>query len=265
MVTGLRQADDRPVTVLHSQDELYGSKKVVLELRNIRKHYQDQQVLKGVNLTIREGEFVAIIGRSGCGKSTLLRLIAGLEQQTEGEVEQNRQPLAGINHSARLMFQNGRFLPWKKVVDNVGIGLNGHWKKSAVEALEAVGLSGFADKYPLTLSGGQKQRVALARALINQPELLLLDEPLGALDALTRMEMQDLIEKVWKKQGLTCILVTHDVEEAVRLADRVILLEQGVVSEDLAIPLERPRTRTSASFNHYTEQLLHKLLTPKNN
>lgn len=241
----------------HGAGEL---KRVVLEVKGVRKRYQEQAIIKGMNLTIHEGEFVAIIGKSGCGKSTLLRLIAGLEEVSEGAIIQNQKRLKGINGSARMMFQNGRFLPWKKVLDNIGIGLQGNWKPRAVDALDAVGLSGFADNYPITLSGGQKQRIALARALVHQPDLLLLDEPLGALDALTRLEMQSLIESVWRKHGLTCILVTHDVEEAVRLADRVILLEDGTVKDDIAIKLLRPRAKSSPAFNRYTEQLLNKIL-----
>lgn len=254
--------NDERCSVVHLRDQ-HGAgelKRVVLEVKDVRKRYQELAIIKGMNLTIHEGEFVAIIGKSGCGKSTLLRLIAGLEEQSEGAIIQNQKLLKGINGSARMMFQNGRFLPWKKVLDNIGIGLHGNWKPRAVDALDAVGLSGFADNYPITLSGGQKQRIALARALVHQPDLLLLDEPLGALDALTRLEMQSLIESVWKKHGLTCILVTHDVEEAVRLADRVILLEDGTVKDDIAIKLPRPRSQSSAAYHRYTEQLLNKIL-----
>lgn len=255
----LKKRDINWVATRHEQQTMSDANHYVLELTDIHKEYGQRHVLQGVRLKIERGEFVAIIGKSGCGKSTLLRLIAGLEKPTSGTVRQNQQPLQSINASARLMFQNGRFLPWNKVIDNVGIGLKNNWKVKASQALEAVGLSEFAECYPQQLSGGQKQRVALARALINQPDLLLLDEPLGALDALTRMEMQQLIEDVWQKNNVTCILVTHDVEEAVRLADRVILLEDGRVSHETIISLERPRVRTSSSFNHYTELLLDQL------
>src|SRR5690606_14268082 len=135
-------------------------------------------------------------------------------------------------------------LPWKKVIDNVGLGLTGNWRERALEALAAVGLSDKADQWPATLSGGQKQRVALARALIHQPHLLLLDEPLGALDALTRIEMQQLIEKLWRQHGFTVLLVTHDVAEAVAVADRVILIEQGRIGLDLTVDVARPARRT---------------------
>lgn len=237
-------------------------KPIRLKIDGLKKSYQDHTILKDINLTFHKGEFIVIIGKSGCGKSTLLRLIAGLEQPTGGTILQKETPLTGINVSARMMFQNGRFLPWKKVLNNIGIGLRGDWKPKAKEALAAVGLFGYENKYPLTLSGGQKQRIALARALIHQPDLLLLDEPLGALDALTRMEMQNLIENVWKKHGLTCVFVTHDVEEAVRLADRVILIDNGKVKKDLRISLARPRVRTSPEFNRYAETLLNQILNP---
>jgi ABC-type nitrate/sulfonate/bicarbonate transport system, ATPase component len=234
-----------------------------LKLNGIRKSYANQQVLDGLTFTVNKGEFIAIIGKSGCGKSTLLRLIAGLEKASGGMLLQNGKPLQGINRSARMMFQNGRLLPWEKVIDNVGIGLGGEWKTAAAKALSHVGLAGYADNYPARLSGGQKQRVALARALVHQPQLLLLDEPLSALDALTRLEMQILIESVWKRTGLTSILVTHDVEEAVRLADRVILLENGCVHDVFKIDLPRPRKKSDFRFGVYTEAILGKIMGKK--
>lgn len=236
---------------------------ILLQLYNVRKAYRDQKVLKNVNLSVRKGEFVAIVGKSGCGKSTLLRIIAGLETVTGGMVRQDKIPLAGINRHACIMFQNGRLLPWKIVIDNVGIGLKGDWKKEAMGTLKRVGLEDYAGRYPSALSGGQKQRVALARALIHQPDLLLLDEPLGALDALTRMQMQGLIESVWEKNHLSSILVTHDVEEAVRLADRVILLADGKIELDMPIDLPRPRKRSNPLFSRYVEELLAQILNTR--
>jgi sulfonate transport system ATP-binding protein len=141
------------------------------------------------------------------------------------------------------MFQEARLLPWKSVLDNVGLGLPGDWRPVAQAALAEVGLADRADDWPAILSGGQRQRVALARALVHSPRLLLLDEPLGALDALTRIEMQGLIERLWHEQGFTALLVTHDVAEAVALADRVVLIENGAITLDLPIPLPRPRAR----------------------
>lgn len=155
-------------------------------------------------------------------QSTLLRLLAGLDKASGGELLAGSAPLSEAIEDTRLMFQEARLLPWKKIIDNVGLGLKGNWRPQALEALEAVGLAERANEWPAALSGGQKQRVALARALIHQPRLLLLDEPLGALDALTRIEMQQLIENLWQKHGFTVLLVTHDVSEAVAIADRVI-------------------------------------------
>ncbi|MDD9150348.1 MULTISPECIES: ABC transporter ATP-binding protein [unclassified Sporolactobacillus] len=233
-----------------------------LQLNHIAKSYQDLKVLEDVTLRVKRGEFIAIIGKSGCGKTTLLRLIAGLETATGGSIIQDDVPLQGINRSARVMFQNGRLLPWKKVIDNVGVGLKGEWKDAARKMLRHVGLEEWSDQYPAKLSGGQKQRVALVRALVHQPDLLLLDEPLSALDALTRLDMQDLVESIWEAQRLTAILVTHDVEEAVRLADRVILLEKGRISLDIPIDLIRPRKRFNPKFGRYVEEILAKIIHP---
>lgn len=166
-------------------------------------------------------------------------MLAGLDKPTGGELLAGSAPLSEARQDTRLMFQEARLLPWKKVIDNVGLGLKGNWRPQALEALESVGLADRANEWPAALSGGQKQRVALARALIHQPRLLLLDEPLGALDALTRIEMQQLIERLWQKHGFTVLLVTHDVSEAVSIADRVILIEEGEVGLDLHVELPR--------------------------
>lgn len=216
---------------------------IPLATQQLGKHFNQRSVLNDVALQIPAGQFVAVVGRSGCGKSTLLRLFAGLEKPSAGQLLSGTQPLRHFQQDIRLMFQDARLLPWKKVIENVGIGLTGDWKPKAREALESVGLAGRENDWPSALSGGQKQRVALARALIHRPRLLLLDEPLGALDALTRIEMQQLIERLWLEQGFTVLLVTHDVSEAVSIADRVILIEQGVIGLDLAIDLPRPRQR----------------------
>jgi sulfonate transport system ATP-binding protein len=233
-----------------------------VRLENIKKSYDERIVLNGINLDIAQGEFVAIVGKSGCGKSTLLRLIAGLEKCTEGAVVINGKDLNTLNKDARIMFQDGRLLPWKRVIDNIGVGLKGDWRTRAAEALANVGLEDRQKDWPKKLSGGQKQRVALARALVHQPELLLLDEPLGALDALTRIEMQHLIEVIWKKKNITSILVTHDVEEAVALADRVIIIDDGEIVLNKKIELSRPRQRTNSSFTNYVEEILEKIMGP---
>lgn len=233
---------------------------IPLAVRKLRKSFGARPVLRDIDLQIPAGQFVAIVGRSGCGKSTLLRLLAGLDQPTEGQLLAGESSLADARDDTRLMFQEARLLPWKKVIDNVGLGLKGDWRAKALQALEAVGLAERADEWPAGLSGGQKQRVALARALIHRPRLLLLDEPLGALDALTRIEMQQLIERLWQQQGFTVLLVTHDVAEAVAVADRVILIEDGEVGLDLLVDLPRPRPRGSPALAALEAQVLHRVL-----
>jgi|TARA_R100000093_G_scaffold71778_1_gene48983 sulfonate transport system ATP-binding protein len=212
------------------------------------------------DLHIPAGQFVAVVGRSGCGKSTLLRLLAGLDQPSQGALLAGNGPLSAARDDTRLMFQDARLLPWKRVIDNVGLGLSGDWRPKAREALAAVGLADRANEWPAALSGGQKQRVALARALIHQPRLLLLDEPLGALDALTRIEMQQLIERLWQRHGFTVLLVTHDVSEAVAVADRVILIEEGRIGLDLTIDIPRPRNRGAAALAALEAQVLNRVL-----
>ncbi|MEP0983645.1 ATP-binding cassette domain-containing protein [Leptolyngbya sp. AS-A5] len=165
-----------------------------------------------------------------------------------------------LNSNARVMFQDARLLPWKRVLQNVGLGVRHRWKDKAIWALQQVGLEERSQDFPLVLSGGQKQRVALARALVSNPRLLLLDEPLSALDALTRREIQHLIEQLWQEQQFTALLVTHDVDEAVALADRVILLEAGEIATNLPISLPRPRDRSSPAFIYLVEQVLARVM-----
>jgi sulfonate transport system ATP-binding protein len=234
---------------------------IALTVRQLDKAFHGRQVLHNIDLNIPAGQCVAIVGRSGCGKSTLLRLLAGLERADSGELNAGNSPLTTRQSEMRLMFQDARLLPWKKVLNNVGLGLGKGWRERALAALETVGLAGRADEWPAALSGGQKQRVALARALIHRPRLLLLDEPLGALDALTRIEMQRLIETLWQEQGFTLLLVTHDVHEAVTLADRVILLEQGHIGLDIAIDLPRPRQQGQARLASLESQILERIFS----
>jgi len=231
-----------------------------VKINHLKKSYGELDVLNGINLNIKKGEFVAVVGKSGCGKSTLLRLIAGLEPYDDGQLIIGNKSLKGLNKNARMMFQDGRLLPWKKVIENIGLGLKGDWKKQAYEALVKVGLEDKKDEWPAKLSGGQQQRVALARALVHQPTLMLLDEPLGALDALTRIEMQQLIETIWQEHQITSILVTHDVEEAVNMADRVILIKNGKIALNKTIELTRPRKRTSQAFSNYVEEITDHIL-----
>lgn len=229
-------------------------------LSSVGKRFGERQVLRSVDLTVGFGEFLAIVGRSGCGKSTLLRLIAGLESLDDGQIRVEGTEAAGYRSGARMMFQDARLLPWLKVMDNVAIGLPKSERSAAASALDAVGLADRAGEWPAILSGGQKQRVALARALASNPRLLLLDEPLGALDALTRLEMQRLIERLWRDQAFTAILVTHDVEEAVSLADRIVVLEEGRIVEIFENALPRPRSRAAAGFGRIEEQVLARLM-----
>jgi len=243
-----------------------GVRGMSIDLQQVTKRFGNgPAVLDGLNLSIRAGEFIAVVGRSGCGKSTLLRLIAGLEAPSDGAILRDGRPAAGIDPSARVMFQDSRLLPWQTVEQNVMLGAQGLGRKEAREkareALRLVGLEARARDWPSVLSGGQKQRVALARALIGNPRLLLLDEPLGALDALTRIEMQRLIERLWQQQGFTALLVTHDVAEAVALADRVILIERGKVALDLPIALARPRVKDTG-FAHFEKRILDRVLEP---
>jgi sulfonate transport system ATP-binding protein len=242
-----------------------GSKGAYLTLRGLDKCYSGRSVLEGVNLKIAPGEFVAVVGRSGCGKSTLLRAIAGLEKPDGGQVKIGGGDGKGsARPEVRMMFQDARLLPWKTVLDNVALGLP-DGRERARAALVSVGLEGRAGDWPAVLSGGQRQRVALARALVHQPQLLLLDEPLGALDALTRIEMQQLIESLWLERGFTAVLVTHDVQEAVVLADRILLIEQGRLAMDVPVDLARPRARGEAAFGSLEKQVLSRVLDVRHN
>ncbi|KAA5940600.1 aliphatic sulfonates ABC transporter ATP-binding protein [Enterobacter cloacae] len=231
-----------------------------LLLNGVTKRYGDKTILNALDLHIPAGQFVAVVGRSGGGKSTLLRLLAGLEAPNGGEILAGTTPLANIQDDTRMMFQDARLLPWKTVMDNVGLGLKGHWREEARQALAAVGLEDRAGEWPAALSGGQKQRVALARALIHRPGLLLLDEPLGALDALTRIEMQDLIASLWQEHGFTVLLVTHDVSEAVAMADRVLLIEEGKIGLDLTVDISRPRRVGSARMAELEAEVLERVM-----
>lgn len=243
-----------------SQQNLVGAEILIEQLH---KFYGDVKVLEDLDLHIGAGEFVAIVGRSGCGKSTLLRLIADLEQPSYGEIKfkslQNFRE--GITSSdIRVMFQDPRLLPWKNILSNAQLGLNKTHFPKAMQLLEKVGLKDKALLWPSQLSGGQRQRVALARALSHTPRILLLDEPLGALDALTRLDMQNLIEKLWLEQGFTTILVTHDVSEAVQLADRIILLDKGRIAQQFNVDLPRPRQKNMA-FTTLEQQVLNAVLS----
>jgi sulfonate transport system ATP-binding protein len=233
-------------------------------LRGLRKSFGANAVLHGIDLEIPAGQFVAIVGRSGCGKSTLLRLIAGLDQPTGGSIVVDGRE-RGWTDAVRLMFQEPRLLPWQRVAANVEVGLTHATDRAdrlrqAEEVLARVGLAGRERDWPAVLSGGQKQRVALGRALASHPRLLAFDEPLGALDALTRIEMQDLIEQVWQEKRFTAIVVTHDVTEAVALADRILVLDAGEVAMDVPVDLPRPRRRGDPAAAVIEGRILDRLL-----
>lgn len=236
-----------------------------VQLRGLSKAYGSRPVLQGLDLDIAPGEFVAIVGRSGCGKSTLLRHVAALESADAGELRLDGAPLSrAALGPVRMMYQDARLLPWKRVLDNVALGLRGPQARQRAEAaLAAVGLADRGGEWPSVLSGGQRQRVALARALVHRPRLLLLDEPLGALDALTRIEMQQLIERLWRSEGFTALLVTHDVSEAVALADRVVLIEEHRIAFDETVTLPRPRSRGAADFAALEDRVLQRVLRPQ--
>ncbi|MFD9669374.1 ABC transporter ATP-binding protein [Rhodococcus sp. NPDC059968] len=232
---------------------------VGLDLVGLGHRYRDKTVLHDIDLTIAPGEFVSFLGPSGVGKSTLLRILAGLERPTSGSVESVGARAA--DPVTRMMFQEDRLLPWRSVVDNVQLGTRNQ-RDRAVELLRAVGLAGREADWPSELSGGQRQRVALARALLHQPDVLLLDEPFGALDAITRVAMQQLLERVLADRPRTVLLVTHDVEEALVLSDRVLLLTEQGITRDLRIPQARPRHRGDSRLAAWKEELLDGLLQP---
>jgi NitT/TauT family transport system ATP-binding protein len=223
-----------------------------LELREVSHHFElrgeELPVLDRVSLRIESGEFVALLGPSGCGKSTLLRLVAGLEPRRGGELLVDGEPIAGPHHSRVVVFQDPTLYPWRTVRANAALGLEARGlarqRDGRVdEALRLVGLGDFAGAYPHQLSGGMAQRAALARALVNDPRLLILDEPLGKLDSLTRMQMQGELVRLWQREGFTVLMVTHDVEEALLMAQRVVLLSDRPASIKAELTNDRPYPR----------------------
>lgn len=231
-----------------------------LEIRGIHKRFELEQsaveALRGIDLTVRSGEFVSIVGGSGCGKSTLLRLLVGLEFPSEGTIRIGGKPAGGPSLQRGMVFQEPRLFPWQTVVENIEFGITGNLSKAARretvrEHIELVGLQGFEKAYPDQLSGGMKQRVSIARALVNRPGVLLLDEPFGALDALTRITMQQEILRIWEAERTTMVLVTHDIDEALVLGDRVVVMtpRPGTIHRILDIDLPRPRDRTDPGFS----------------
>jgi len=203
-------------------------------VRGLVRQFGQRRVLDDLDLVVRQGEFVALLGRSGSGKSTLLRILAGLDREADGEI--------AVNGTVSVAFQQPRLLPWRRVWRNVSLGLHGvDGREVAEKALAEVQLTDHAQAWPLTLSGGEAQRVSLARALVREPDLLLLDEPFGALDALTRLAMHRLVDDLWQRHRPSVLLVTHDVDEALELADRVLVLDDGRIVAEHTPPAGRPR------------------------
>ncbi len=237
-------------------------------IRHLSKTYtlngKPLQVLKDLNLGIRSGESLAIVGASGSGKTTLLRILAGLEDADSGDVLIDGRRVSGVGNERAVIFQEPRLLPWLTVIDNIGFGLEtrGLSREEArfisQRYVDLVGLKGFETAYPRQLSGGMAQRVGIARALAVQPEILLLDEPLGALDAMTKIGMQQELARIWKEEDVTTVLVTHDLEEAIFLADRILILprEKGGEPRVIDVDLPRPRDRSAPAFVRQREELL---------
>jgi ABC-type nitrate/sulfonate/bicarbonate transport system ATPase subunit len=237
-------------------------------IHNLAKSFKingrDINVLHGIDLHIRSGESLAVVGASGSGKTTLLRVLAGLEQADSGGVLIDGQPVHGVGTERAVIFQEPRLLPWRTVIENVTFplelrGISRERARGVAQRyIQLVGLSDFTDALPSQLSGGMAQRVGIARALAIQPEILLLDEPLGALDAMTKITMQEELVRISREENLTMILVTHDLEEAVYLADRVLILprQKGGRIREVSIDLDRPRNRSESRFVKYREELL---------
>ncbi|MGY2257673.1 ABC transporter ATP-binding protein [Pseudomonas sp. SDO55104_S430] len=242
-----------------------------LTLENISKRFTSRpgsstqlQVLDNIDLDIAPGEFISIVGASGCGKSTLLRLILGLDEEFDGRILLDGKPIKGTGLERGIVFQDHRLFPWLNVEQNVAVGLKNSplsaaQKRDTVrEHIELVGLQDFIEAYPHQISGGMAQRVAIARGLVNRPSVLLLDEPLGALDALTRARLQGELQNIWAKEKITMILVTHDVDEAVFLGDRVVVMQPnpGRIRRILDIDLPRPRNRSDSRFINLRDDVL---------
>lgn len=245
-----------------------------LEINRLSKQFDgggaSLPVLEHIDLSVKPGEFVSIVGPSGCGKSTLLRLIIGLDAQYQGDILLDGRRIAGTSLDRGIVFQEHRLLPWLTVEQNIGLGLlnsagSATEKRRAIQAhIALVQLQGFEKALPYQLSGGMSQRVAIARALVNRPEVLLLDEPFGALDALTRAHMQQELQRIWEREGITMILVTHDVEEAVFLGNRVVVMQPrpGRIRRIVDVDLPRPRDRGSVEFAAIKHAVLGEFMDP---
>jgi sulfonate transport system ATP-binding protein len=247
---------------------------MTLQIKNLAKHYSlshgELAVLTGVNLTVQPGEFISIVGTSGCGKSTLLRLIGGLEQASEGQILFGETLIQNPGLERGMVFQESRLFPWFTVEENIAFGCrkdlaDTEKQKLVLDHIKLVDLLGFEKAYPHQLSGGMQQRTAIARALVSRPQMLLLDEPFGALDALTRIQMQQEILNIWQKEKVTVILVTHDIDEAVFLGDRVLVMSNrpGTFKKNLSVPLARPRDRNSLKFSKIRKEIYNEFFSKK--
>src|SRR5262245_58136490 len=247
------------------------AKRAQLAVRGVTKRFtvgdDEIEALARIDVTIREGEFVCLIGASGCGKSTLLRIVAGFEETTSGDVTVNSKPVTGPGSDRGMVFQDYALFPWMTVRQNIGFGPRQRQlprkevEEIADEFVKLVGLERFAGRYPSQLSGGMKQRVAIARVLANNASILLMDEPFGALDALTREQLQRELLQIWNRTGVTIIFVTHSVEEAVLLGDRVLVMSAGPgrIENDITIDLSRPRDVSSPEFNSVRRDVARRL------
>jgi sulfonate transport system ATP-binding protein len=229
------------------------------------------EVLSDINLEIEDGEFISIVGASGCGKSTLLRIIAGLERASEGEVTIGDRKVEAPSVETGMIFQESRLFPWLNVAQNIEFGIHKNLSKDfryklIREHIELVKLNGFEKALPRQLSGGMQQRVSIARALINQPSVLLLDEPFGALDALTRINMQNEVLRIWQAEQTTMILITHDIDEAIFLSDRIIIMSDrpGVIKKIILVPMARPRDRSSLEFMKIRKEIYSEFFEDSN-
>jgi sulfonate transport system ATP-binding protein len=238
----------------------------ILEINGLNKFFsiagESFEVLSGISYTMKKGGFLSIVGSSGCGKSTLLRIIAGLEYASNGKVLFCGQPIVEPSTEIGMIFQESRLFPWLTVQDNIRFGISRNIgkkekRKLVQEHIELVGLQGFEEALPSQLSGGMQQRVSIARALVNRPSLLLLDEPFGALDALTRIQMQKEILRIWEAERVTMILVTHDIDEAIYLGDKIIIISKrpGTIQKTISVDVPRPRDRNSEYFSKYRKEI----------
>jgi ABC-type nitrate/sulfonate/bicarbonate transport system ATPase subunit len=267
----MSQVSELPQPLLASAKPPSRARSGALDLRKVSKTYrvnhQPLPVLQDISLVVKPGEFVTLVGASGCGKSTILRLVVGLDVDYEGDILLDGQTIVGPGLERSIVFQEHRLLPWLTVEQNVALGLDADRRSAAEKKLTVhehiglVGLKGFEKAYPRQLSGGMAQRAAIARALVTQPEILLLDEPLGALDSLTRSYLQQELLRIWRQEQVTVLMVTHDVEEAVFLSDKIVVLAQrpGRIRQIVTVDLPHPRNRVDPAFGALRKEVLDHL------